>query len=478
MAESNETRNVARLDASGISQDKSKGYWADAWTRLIRNRLAVVGLIIIGLNIFAAIFAPIISPYDFATQNRSISDCAPMWVMNVFPTLQPRDESYRIRGGEAMVVTGQMVNEGDLLIDNEDPEDIVHSPITGMAFVDGSRVEVTPRRVATVEVPEGWELEVFEEQVIRVTQVDRSVNLDIPESLELEPEQVIARDPESNDVILAPAAGTVYLLDNTVYIRPMNPGYVGTCNEHPLGTDQLGRDIWTRILYGARVSLMVAFVGPFVSFLVGIPYGLVSGYFGGRVDNIMMRIVDLLYAFPTLLFIILLMAFFRANVSADLQTGSFMWTMTQLDRASGGMFFIFVGVGLTSWMGLARLTRGQVLSVREQEYIVAARSLGASTTSIMRKHVVPNILGPIIISETLTIPTYIRYEAFLSFIGLGVNPPTPSWGNMISDGASTLRSYPHEAIFPAIALFLIMFAFNFLGDGLRDALDPRMRGAD
>jgi oligopeptide transport system permease protein len=184
-----------------------------------------------------------------------------------------------------------------------------------------------------------------------------------------------------------------------------------------------------------------------------------------------------MYAFPTLLLIILLMAFFRASNTVT-DTSSFVYQMAQIDRASGGMFFIFLGIGMTAWMGLARLTRGQVLYTREMEYVLAARSVGSNTANIMWKHILPNVLGPIIISETLSIPTYISYEAFLSFIGLGVNPPTPSWGNMISDGARVLRSAPHEAIFPAIALFLIMFAFNFLGDGLRDALDPRLRGVD
>jgi len=142
------------------------------------------------------------------------------------------------------------------------------------------------------------------------------------------------------------------------------------------------------------------------------------------------------------------------------------------------MLFIFIGIGATAWMSLSRLTRGQVLSVREMEYVEAARSIGTPRLMIIREHILPNILGPIIVAETLTIPTYISYEAFLSFIGLGVNPPTPSWGAMISDGAEAIATYPSQALFPALALFFIMFAFNFLGDGLRDALDPRMRGVD
>jgi oligopeptide transport system permease protein len=142
----------------------------------------------------------------------------------------------------------------------------------------------------------------------------------------------------------------------------------------------------------------------------------------------------------------------------------------------GGLLFVFIGIGMTSWMGMARLARGQVLSARETGYIEAANAIGASTPRIILRHILPNIIGPLIVAETLTIPAYISYEAFLSFIGLGVTPPTPSWGGMISEGSSVLQPYPYQAIFPALALFLVMFAFNFLGDGLRDALDPRLRG--
>ena len=252
-------------------------------------------------------------------------------------------------------------------------------------------------------------------------------------------------------------------------------GYVRVNNDYTFGADALGRDLWSRIIYGTRVSLGVAFIGPFVSILVGLLVGLVAGYFGGVWDNVLMRIVDIMYAFPTLLLIILMMTFFRTGF-ANPEPGTFAYTVGQLDRATGGMILIFVGIGLTSWMQMARLVRGQVLSQREREYVEAARALGDTTGSIMFRQILPNILGPLIVAETLTIPTYISYEAFLSFIGLGVNPPYPSWGSMIAEGSKTISTYPNQAVFPALALFLIMFAFNFLGDGLRDALDPRSRG--
>jgi oligopeptide transport system permease protein len=249
-------------------------------------------------------------------------------------------------------------------------------------------------------------------------------------------------------------------------------GYVRINDGYWLGTDNLGRDLLSRIIYGARVSLSVAFVGPFFSLLVGTIFGMTAGYIGGRADNLMMRFVDIMYAFPTLLLVILLMAFFRASFNASEQ-GSLAYRLNKIDSAFGGMLFIFIGIGLTSWMDTARLARGQVLSIRQKEYIEAAVSVGTPDVSIIFRHVLPNILGPIVVAESLAIPRYISFEAFLSFIGLGVNPPTPSWGSMIADGSNAIVSYPNQAIFPALALFFIMFAFNFLGDGLRDALDPR-----
>ena len=217
---------------------------------------------------------------------------------------------------------------------------------------------------------------------------------------------------------------------------PSLQGYAVINNHYPIGADSLGRDLFSRIVYGTRVSLAVAFVGPVISLFIGVIYGSISGFFGGRVDNIMMRIVDVLYAFPGLLFIILLMAFFRTTL-AQPPEGTFAYYLGQLDSKFGGLLFIMIGIGLTGWETQARLTRGQVLSVREKEYIEAARTIGATNGRIMFRHILPNILGPLIILETLSIPGYIYTEAFLSFIGLGVNPPTPSWGSMISAGSRT-----------------------------------------
>jgi oligopeptide transport system permease protein len=260
--------------------------------------------------------------------------------------------------------------------------------------------------------------------------------------------------------------------------------YATIGNKFLLGADYLGRDLLSRIIYGIRVSLPVGFIGATTALIIGLVYGCISGYYGGKVDTILMRIVEIVYAFPTMLLIILLMAFFKTSFGGMPEPGTASYTFNQINEAvdsllglqGGGIFFIFMGIGITAWMGTARLARGQILSLKENEFIEASRMIGSSDLRIIVRHILPNIIGPILVSVTLNIPSYINTEVFLSFIGLGVDPPTPSWGTMISEGAKAIRSYPNQVIFPAIILSVTMFAFNFLGDGLRDALDPRMRG--
>lgn len=259
------------------------------------------------------------------------------------------------------------------------------------------------------------------------------------------------------------------------------PGTVATVEKlaghrYLLGADRLGRDILSRLIYGTRVSIAVAFIGAAISFIVGVGYGLIAGYANPRIDNLMMRLVDVVYGYPTLILVILLQVYLTTISQREIsQITGLQRIVISLDHSTGGLFFVFVAIGAVSWLNIARLTRGQVMHYRDQEFVEAARAVGVPHRLILWRHLLPNVLGPCIVAVTLAIPTYVYTEAFLSFIGLGVQPPTPSWGGMISDGYGALRSAPHLIFFPALALFLTMLAFNFLGDAIRDALDPRIR---
>ena len=255
------------------------------------------------------------------------------------------------------------------------------------------------------------------------------------------------------------------------YETPMEWG----CTTFIAGSDALGRDLWSRIIYGTRISLSIALAASSVSLVIGLIYGTVSGYSGGKVDNLMMRLVDFLYGIPLLPIIILMTVYFNAVSRQGSENPVMLWLL-ELDRMAGGLLFVFIAIGALNWLGMARLARGQVLSYKEKEFVEAARALGAGNGHIIFKHLIPNILGPLLIAESMAIPGYIFLEAALSFIGLGVSPPTPSWGAMINEGYSGLRSNPHLVLYPGLALSTLTLAFNFMGDGLRDAFDTRLRG--
>jgi len=222
---------------------------------------------------------------------------------------------------------------------------------------------------------------------------------------------------------------------------------------HLLGSDELGRDLLTRVLYGARISFAVGLLATLVSLTIGVTYGSVAGYAGGRLDQVMMRGVDILYGLPFMFFVIILMVLFGRNI-----------------------LNLFIALGAVQWLTMARIVRGQVLSLKAREFVVAAQAVGASTPRLLLRHLLPNAVGPIVVYATLTVPAVMLEEAFLSFLGLGVQPPMASWGSLASEGAAAMDVYPWLIVFPGAALTLTLLGLNFLGDGLRDALDPQLTG--
>tara|TARA_Y100000816_G_C26087802_1_gene574312 strand:- start:1272 stop:2123 length:852 start_codon:yes stop_codon:yes gene_type:complete len=220
--------------------------------------------------------------------------------------------------------------------------------------------------------------------------------------------------------------------------------------EHLLGTDVLGRDLLSRLLYGARISLLVGFVATGVALVIGVSWGIIAGYFGGRIDSVMMRIVDVLYGLPFIIFIILLMVIFGRNI-----------------------WLLFAAIGAVEWLTMARIVRAQVIGLKNQEFVQAAQVMGVSNFSMFRRHILPNILGPIAVYATLTIPQVMLLEAFLSFLGLGIQPPMSSWGTLIRYGVESMEEHYWLLIYPGLTFTITLFALNFFGDGLRDALDPK-----
>ena len=391
------------LDTSAkeVAEDTrpSLTYGQDVWRRFKGNVLAMVGLVMLIIIVLLAIFGPMFTPYSYETQHRDLANVPPfMGVTQISDT----DFAYVTADYTLLNITW-----------------------------DGEVLGVSP--VIEDNLMQGYTVYQVGDNVVKLDYSFANVRNQRDE----------LRDPNAR-------LYDIYVNDVLINSEPLKTVHNKT---FILGSDKMGRDLWTRNLYGARISLSVGIVAALLNAFVGVIYGGISAYKGGRVDNIMMRIVDLITSIPLTLLVILM------TVVLD----------------STGVFTIIMIIGMVYWVGMARQVRGQVLSLKEQEFVLAARALGASAPRIIFKHLIPNALGPIVVTMMMSIPSAIFTESFLSFIGLGVSIPMASWGTLASDALGGIRSYPYLLIVPSFTIAFTMFAFNFVGDGLRDALDPKQR---
>jgi oligopeptide transport system permease protein len=393
-------------------------YWQDAWRRLKKNKMSILGLVGIILIILFGVIGPLFTSMSYSDQ------------INDFKNLGPRLDIYEIAPDTFVTMSGDysmiLVDKRGTLI-----ERLEEIEVSGPVISDEERTDVTKILSPAEQKKRNDETK---KTLIKAYMLDG-------EEVSLNFSGVVDKELESKYVFTYKGVETNERAKNV-----MNKKY-------PFGSDNLGRDVLTRVMYGARISLTVAFVASLVNFIIGVTYGAVAGYEGGRVDNIMMRIVDIINSVPLVLIIILIMVMI----------------------GNQGLWTIILGIGLVYWVGMSRLVRGQILALKEQEFIMAATALGVSRKNIIMRHLIPNAMGPIIVAMTMMIPSAVFTESFMSFIGLGVSAPMASWGTLANNALSGILTYPYQLFFPAMAIAITMLAFNFLGDGLRDALDPRLR---
>ena len=455
-------RATVQSDIEQISRP-SLSYWQDAWVRLKKNTRALVSLGIIILLAIFTLIGPLVWRVDPALQDLNQVSQAPSW---------PKP---------AIVVEPYESWDGIRLDDYAGPEnypDTLRAPENFRTMGEATTQRV---RLAWDQVPDADGYNIYRNNRLPQDFNDLGLPLGSTYGDELSYEDRLSLEAREYYYAVVPTDGIDEFENYTLLqVSPklaltleealarnlvdaqdnVSPGDEITIEFHPLGTDYLGRDMLARLMEGARVSLFIGIVAPLLYVMVGIMYGGFAGYFGGRLDAVLMRFADFVVALPFLLFMILFKIAFG------------------IGPGESGIFPMLIALVLLGWPATARLVRGQVLQIREQGYIEAARLLGAKDHYLIMRHIIPNTMGVILVTLTFAVPAAIFTEAFLSFIGMGVAPPTPSWGSMCNEGVKTMLSHPHELIFPALFISVTVLAFNLLGDGLTEALDSRMRSRD
>lgn len=404
----NTAKHITRKDVERVyftnkeSQEitrPSLTYWQDVRRRFLKNKLAILGTVIIICMAFFAVFGNIFTSQDYYSQDLTMTN------------LPPRLETFCMDDKTLLYVSSEYslytLNSKGEVQKRADPEDENQMMREKTYEINGKKVILNYSGAA------------------KAAKARKDGDMELANSVEIFTLKIDGKSPETEKV--------------------WNQKY-------RLGTDYLGRDMLARLIYGARISLLVALIATFAQFCIGVLYGGIAGYLGGRVDNIMMRIVDIVSTVPLTLYVVLLMVVMGPGIKT-----------------------IIIALGSVYWVDMARQVRGQVLNIKQQEFVLAARTIGASGKRIMMKHLIPNAMSTIIVTLTMNIPSAIFTESFLSFIGLGISAPAASWGTLASDALGGLRSYPYQLLLPSLCICLTVLGFNFLGDGLRDALDPKLR---
>lgn len=426
-----EEKNAEKIDRPSLT------FLQDGWRRLKSNKIAIFSLAIIIIITLGAIFIPFFWKYDYKTQNLDLANIPVM--MNVYP----------LENGKNIYVTPQY---SVVVVDKKgNLEGLAEAKKKDVASkknyfdVSGSEICVD----YSVYSEAGKEFKKLEKKASKkgITEVEIK-GIDYLESYYADNDVKKVSIEEAKRILENEIQRTEVLCDGT----PLTEQIKLRNHTYLLGTDGLGRDLFIRIVYGARISLLVGFFAAFINFVVGVFYGAIAGYFGGTIDNIMMRIIDVLDSIPMTLYVILIMVVVGPGITS-----------------------IILALGLTFWVKMARIVRGQVLTLKQQEFVKAAIVTGADTKRIIVKHLIPNMMGPIMVNIAMQIPSAIFNEAFLSFVGLGISAPMASWGTLCNDALAGIYVYPYQMIFPAIAISVTILTFNLFSDGLRDAFDPKQR---